>query len=144
VQLGGRKVAGILAEAVWEGEALRAVVLGIGVNVRRDALPPEALTAYWATTVEAALGRPVLRGALLADLLARLDAWAERLDGPDLLAAWARYSVTLGRRVVVASGDERLSGLAEAVDGHGALLLRLDDGSQRRLLAGDVTILDGW
>jgi len=143
VQLGGRKVAGILAEAVWEGEALRAVVLGIGVNVRRDALPPEALTAYRATTVEAALGRPVLRGALLADLLARLDAWAERLDGPDLLAAWARYSVTLGRRVVVASGDERLSGLAEAVDGHGALLLRLDDGSQRRLLAGDVTILDG-
>ncbi|NPV66479.1 MAG: biotin--[acetyl-CoA-carboxylase] ligase [Anaerolineae bacterium] len=142
LQLAGRKVAGILAEAVWSGDALRAVVLGIGVNVQRDALPPAALEAYRATTVEAALGRHCPRGALLGDLLAHLDAWMPRLREPILLEAWTRYNVTLGRRVVVAAGHEQFSGVAEALDNRGALLIRLDNGSLRPLLAGEVTIVD--
>ncbi len=142
VQLAGRKVAGILAEAVWAGDRLSAVALGIGVNVRRDALPPEALEAYRATTVEAALGRPCPRGVLLGDLLAHLDAWMPRVREPILLETWTQYNVTLGRRVDVAAGHERFSGLAEALDDRGALLVRQDDGSLRPLLAGEVTILD--
>ncbi len=142
VQLEGWKVAGILTEAVWVGKVLHAVVLGIGVNVRRDALPPEALAAYRATTIESALGRPISRGALLADLLARLDAWVLRLAEPILLETWARYSVTLDRQVIVAAGSDRLSGLAEALDEQGALWLRLEDGTRRRVVAGEVTIVD--
>lgn len=142
VQLGGRKVAGILAEAVWVGDRLGAVALGIGVNVRRDALPPEALEAYRATTVEAALGHPCPRGALLGDLLAHLDAWMPRVREPILLETWTRYNVTLGRRVNVVAGHEQFSGVAEALDSRCALLVRLDNGSLRPLLAGEVTLLD--
>lgn len=143
VQLAGRKVAGILAEAVWAGDVLSAVVLGIGVNMRRNALPPEALEAYRATTVEATpLGRPCPRGALLGDLLAHLDAWMPRVREPILLETWTQYNVTLGRRVNVAAGHERFSGVAEGLDDRGALLVRLDNGSLRPLLAGEVTIVD--
>ncbi len=140
VLLGGRKVAGILAEAAWQGAQLQGVVLGIGLNVRQDALPPERAAAFHATTLEAELGACPDRGALLADLLARLDDWRARLDSPDLLDAWRARSVTLGRRVDVTSGEERLSGVAEDIDTAGALLLRLESGEVRRLLAGDVTL----
>jgi BirA family transcriptional regulator, biotin operon repressor / biotin---[acetyl-CoA-carboxylase] ligase len=34
VQIRGKKVSGILPEAVWEGDKLLAVVLGMGINVR--------------------------------------------------------------------------------------------------------------
>lgn len=140
VLLGGRKVAGILAEAAWQGAQLQGVVLGIGLNVRQDALPPERAAAFHATTLEAELGSPPDRGALLADLLARLDDWRMRLESPELLDAWRGHSVTLGRRVDVTSGEERLSGVAAEIDAAGALLLRLDSGEVRRLLAGDVTL----
>ena len=74
VLVGGRKVAGILAEAS-EGR----VTLGIGLNVTQSAeqLPPDACTP--ATSLRIELGRTVPRAPLLADLLLELerryDAW---------------------------------------------------------------------
>lgn len=138
VLLGGRKTAGILAEAVWSGQELRAVVLGIGVNVFRHALPDDV--PFPATTLEAALGRPPDRGELLVRLLERVDFWSERLADRALLDACRVYSVTLGQRVTVRAGDTVWVGLAEDLDEQGALLLRTDDGQRHRLLAGDVTL----
>jgi BirA family transcriptional regulator, biotin operon repressor / biotin---[acetyl-CoA-carboxylase] ligase len=68
VLVGGRKVAGILAEAS-EGR----VVLGIGVNVNQAAgeLPPDARTP--ATSLLLETGREVGRAALLVALLERLE-----------------------------------------------------------------------
>ncbi len=138
VLLGGRKTAGILSEAVWSGDDLTAVVLGIGVNVRADALPDAA--ALNATSVEAALGRVPDRWRLLLDLLARIDAWSARLGDAALLDTWRAYSVTLGRCITATLGETAWMGMAEAIDEAGALLLRTDDGQLHRLLAGDVTL----
>ena len=68
VLLGGRKVAGILAEAS-EGR----VVLGVGVNVAQKPgeLPPDARTP--ATSLAIETGRAVDRGDLLVALLERLE-----------------------------------------------------------------------
>jgi len=43
----------------------------------------------------------------------------------------------LGQTVVLEGGS--LRGVAEAVDEQGGLLVRLPDGQQRRVLAGDIT-----
>jgi BirA family biotin operon repressor/biotin-[acetyl-CoA-carboxylase] ligase len=40
ILLDGRKLAGILTEAVWQGDDLRALILGIGINVRQRSLAP--------------------------------------------------------------------------------------------------------
>lgn len=146
VQLNGRKVAGILAEAVWLGDALEAVVLGMGVNVLQETLPPDSAATLNATTIETALGFPPERGEVLARLLARLDAWSPRLADSALLAAWCGYDALAGQRVQVAVGEEVLTGLADGVDEQGALLLRVADGVTqrvvtRRILAGDATVL---
>lgn len=74
VLLGGRKVAGILAEST-EGR----VVLGIGVNANQtaDQLPADAQTEP--TSLRLELGRPVDRAGLLAAILRHVerayDAW---------------------------------------------------------------------
>jgi BirA family transcriptional regulator, biotin operon repressor / biotin---[acetyl-CoA-carboxylase] ligase len=77
VLIGGRKVAGILAESS-EGR----VVLGIGVNVNqtREQLPADAQTEPTSLRVE--LGEQTSRAQLLAAILLRLehayDAWIAR------------------------------------------------------------------
>jgi BirA family biotin operon repressor/biotin-[acetyl-CoA-carboxylase] ligase len=82
VLLGGRKVAGILAEAS-EGR----VVLGIGVNVnqRKAELPVEAQTEPTSLRIET--GGDVDRGELLAEILARLETAYNR---------WLRASAAPG------------------------------------------------
>jgi BirA family biotin operon repressor/biotin-[acetyl-CoA-carboxylase] ligase len=74
VLLGGRKVAGILAESS-EGR----VVLGIGVNANQTADQLPSCTETEPTSLRLELGESVDRARLLAAILARLersyDAW---------------------------------------------------------------------
>ena len=76
---------------------------------------------------------------LLERLGSRYDECAER-GLAFLLADWKKYAGFLGRRVEVRIGDERLSGVALDVDVKGALVLRLEDGATKRVLAGDVSL----
>jgi len=142
LELGGRKAAGLLAEAHLEGQRLGWVVLGMGVNVaqRREDLPPEL--ADRATSVALALRAPVDRAGLLA-------AWAERFvdgyrqlaagePGP-VLAAYRRRLVTLGRRVRADRvGAEPVVGTAVDLTATGGLVVQTDAGARVDVLAADV------
>jgi len=141
----GRKVCGILSEAIWLGDRLTAIVVGIGLNVRVNFAGTE-LSGY-ATSLEAELRQPVDRAALLAELLAHLDRWLARAPDPAIVAAWRARLSTLGARVTVypVSVQEQtplFTGVAEDVDEVGALLVRLETGEVRRVLAGDVTLAE--
>ena len=82
VLIGGRKVAGVLAESS-EGR----VVLGVGINVNQtlEQLPSGAQTEP--TSLQLVLGAPVDRALLLAAVLARLesayDAWVSGTSASD-------------------------------------------------------------
>lgn len=137
-----RKLAGLLTELGFAAETLDWVVVGLGLNVNLDFAsesgPPLSETAASLQTI---LGRPVSRLALLRAYLVRVEEGYEALRaGHSPHPAWAGKLTTLGRQVTVSGPGQTLHGLAEAVDEDGALLLRLADGSLRRVLAGDVTL----
>lgn len=132
VLLNGKKVCGVLTEAVWEGDRLLGAVLGIGVNVRVRFEVPEL--EHTATNVETALGRTFDRIDLLRDLLARIEHWALRLGSAELFTTWRAHLVTLGQPVTVGS----ISGIALDVDPDGALRVQTADGAVQRVMAGDV------
>ncbi|MCW2600252.1 MAG: biotin/acetyl-CoA-carboxylase ligase [Frankiales bacterium] len=112
VLVDGRKVAGLLAEAVGG-----AVVLGIGLNVttRREELPHEQATSLLveqaAITDRETLLKAVLRG--LAGVLGDRDTTSYR-----------ELCSTLGREVrVELPGGASAVGVAEAVDEQGRLVV---------------------
>lgn len=125
----GRKVAGLLAEAEISGGRVRHVILGIGVNV--TAAPGDLPAASLAD-----LGMHHDLGELAVDVVAELLAWTTRaFDAPDrVVAAWSEASATLGRRVRVGG----IEGVGEEVAPDGSLRLRMDDGTQHRVVSGDV------
>lgn len=136
------KCAGLLAEVVGD-----AVVVGIGLNVstRADELPP-VTTGLPATSLLVAGAEHTDRDPLLRALLRGLAGWYSgwRETGGDaelcgLLAAYRRGCSTIGRdvRVHLPTG-EVLSGTATTVDVAGQLVIRTEDGDERRVSAGDV------
>jgi BirA family biotin operon repressor/biotin-[acetyl-CoA-carboxylase] ligase len=122
------------------GWRLEYIVVGIGVNVNvapRDV----ADLAPGATSILAETGREVDRVALLATLLAGVEMRYARLQaGESPHTEWAARLATLGQRVQAVICGEKVTGVAEAVDEDGALLLRTSDGALHRLTAGDVTL----
>lgn len=134
---GDRKLAGVLAESIVEGDAITAVVVGIGLNVRwGDALVGEL--AEIATSLDRCGARVPERRELLEVLLAGLEQRLSMLDTPDLVAEYRAACGTIGRRVRVTLGDEVVEGLARTVTDDGALAVHTDAG-ERVIVAGDVT-----
>mgnify|MGYP003940803489 FL=1 len=143
VLVNGRKVCGILTEATWTGDQLGAVILGIGLNVRVNFAGTELEGI--AGSLEPELGRPVDRHALLANLLGHVYRQATRVHDPALIDDWRRWLRTLGRRVTVfpqAEESEAYPATAEDVDDTGALIVRLDTGERRRIVAADVGLAE--
>jgi BirA family biotin operon repressor/biotin-[acetyl-CoA-carboxylase] ligase len=149
VLVGGKKVCGILAEMQTGADALRAVVVGIGVNINAplSAFPEELRDK--ASSLLLAGGRPVDRAAVAAGLLTHLEKsyvlWLEE-GFPALRSAWEHHAADLiGTQVTVASPEGTVRGSVLGLDIDGALLLREGQtGGVRRLLAGDVTVVGGY
>ena len=139
VLVGGRKLAGILAEAAVQAGALQFIVVGFGVNLRPAAYP--AGLASRATSIEAESTRPADRALVLAEILAALgeryaDLRAGRFDA--ILSAWRQLASSLpGARVEWDSPAGVVRGRAQDIDRHGALLVRVGERIER-LIAGDV------
>jgi BirA family biotin operon repressor/biotin-[acetyl-CoA-carboxylase] ligase len=140
VLVGGKKVCGILVESKVKGNRVDYAVTGIGVNVNiHMADYPEV--AAMATSIYDELGREVSLVRLARALLKELDGFYQGLlAGRPVFESWRNSLVTLGREVSVTSADAVFSGVAEAVEGDGSLLVRRADGSLARVVAGDVTI----
>ncbi|MBO0826896.1 MAG: biotin--[acetyl-CoA-carboxylase] ligase [Streptosporangiales bacterium] len=137
VQVGERKLAGILAERAGD-----AVVVGVGLNVRMSAaeLPTPTATSL-AVEGAASVDDESLLDALLRAFAAAYDDW-RKADG---VVAGARADgyralcTTLGRAVRVhLPGDAVLDGTAADVTESGALVVRDGSGVRHELAAGDV------
>ena len=135
VQINGLKVSGVLPEAIWDDDQLKGVVLGMGVNVRVQ-FDDDAELADKATSMEIALGKALDRVQLIAFVLQRVDYWAGRIGGAELFERWQNRLTTLGRQVSI--GD--VVGIAQRIEPDGALIVQQADGTETRILAGDVLI----
>jgi BirA family biotin operon repressor/biotin-[acetyl-CoA-carboxylase] ligase len=136
VQLNSLKVSGVLPEAIWQGNSLLGIALGMGINVSIDFSGTEL--AQTAISIEPALKRQIDRAEALAYLLSRIDDWYSRLDSGEVFNAWRERLTTLGKQVVLENGEVR--GMAESVDAAGALLVRDADGELHRVIAGDIAL----
>jgi BirA family biotin operon repressor/biotin-[acetyl-CoA-carboxylase] ligase len=87
------------------------------------------------------LGHDVDRATLLARVLTELESIYLSLQNGQfgmVHSQWAAALETLGKRVSVNEFGGTVTGHALRVDADGALVLRLDNGAEKRILAGDV------
>jgi BirA family biotin operon repressor/biotin-[acetyl-CoA-carboxylase] ligase len=92
ILLGQRKVGGILAETRWQGDELKAAVIGIGINIAPQSVSPQNLPVeklnFPVTCVEAEVDHPVNRLECLHEILETVFQWIEQLSSHEFLAAW--------------------------------------------------------
>ncbi len=132
VLVGGRKLAGVLCEAVWQGDQLTGAVLGMGINVRVD-FRGSALEGQ-ATSLETECGRSLERAQLLVHLLERVEHWLGQADSEGIYHTW-RARLCLPTEPVLING---LRGVPEGVAPDGALILRDADGALHQLHGGEL------
>jgi BirA family transcriptional regulator, biotin operon repressor / biotin---[acetyl-CoA-carboxylase] ligase len=139
--VGGRKLAGILAEAVVSGAGVEAVVVGMGLNVRwGDGVPAELAERMVSLNhlTDRLVDRDALLEAFLAELTRRVAQW--ELDPGELVADYRDALTTVGQTVRVEQPAGVLVGMATGVTDDGHLVVEAD-GRRHEISAGDVVHL---
>jgi BirA family transcriptional regulator, biotin operon repressor / biotin---[acetyl-CoA-carboxylase] ligase len=136
-----KKLAGILVENAWEGPVLKVIVIGIGINITRAALPPPVQLLFPATCVEDEVGRSVSRWELLAEVLAQLIELRDMLGSREFFEEWSSHLAFKGERVCI-SGSLKpdLVGRLTGIDPDGDLLIETDDAKYKKVKVGDVRL----
>ena len=139
VLISGRKTAGILVEAVWMGAEVDSVVLGMGVNVGPESVPPPEMLNFPATCVQCESPAPVERFALLHDLLAELIALRPKLASDEFLRSWEESLAFRGQTVRVQLGEtQEIVGQVLGLETDGSLRLVLSGGEIKAVRFGEV------
>jgi BirA family transcriptional regulator, biotin operon repressor / biotin---[acetyl-CoA-carboxylase] ligase len=130
----GRKVGGILCEAVALGSGAAIVVIGLGINTGRSRFVGDLAATAGSLGDRAGGTRPeIVTGAWVR----ALEGWVARLscgDGAAIAAAWTARAEPFGRRVR-AGGVE---GTTVGLDARGLLLIRTGAGDVAAIAGGVV------
>lgn len=140
--VGSKKLGGILTEIRAVPDRIQFAVVGIGINVNYHvAYMPPAIRGI-ATSLAHEAGNCFSRSLILTEILRSLDKWLAVLKHEGkapIITEWLKLSCTIGRSVSVSAGNTTVRGVAQGVDNEGFLVVRLNDGTLRKVFAGDVT-----
>ena len=139
VRVRGAKLSGILIETGNDSGGLW-IAAGIGVNV---AEAPEATGQAATCLADLAPGKHLERtdvfGVLTRYFEARLEQARDAFE--PVRRDWLARAEGLGQRVRVSLGGVPVEGVFEDMAPDGGLILRLPDGSQQTIRAGDVHLI---
>ncbi|NLU81891.1 biotin--[acetyl-CoA-carboxylase] ligase [Rhodococcus sp. HNM0569] len=141
VLIGGRKVAGILAEVASAAPDPTAVVgVGLNVSLTADELPVPTATSLVLEHAATADRDTLVRGLARA-LAQRWSEWAAAgWDVEALADAYRARCATIGQSVrAELPGGRVLLGTAVDIDRDGRLVVQTDDGTRTAVAAGDIT-----
>jgi len=139
-----RKVAGILADATYQGSRLDHLIVGLGVNVNIEMTRFPKTLRKASTSLSHELGREADRSLLTKRIIEEMDKSYQRFELghiSELLDDARRLCSTLGRKVRVTTVEGNLVGHAVGLGDDGQLLVRLNRGVTVPFYAADVVHL---
>ena len=128
-----RKLSGMLSELEAEADRVFFINIGMGINVNNDPTGVEP----GAISLKNMLGREISRVRLLSRFLDEFEERLKNAEFENIISEWKQYTVTLQRQVRIVTQREVTEGLAVDVDENGALIVKLADGSFKKIIYGD-------
>lgn len=144
VQVGHKKVCGILAEMKTSDQGVDFVILGIGlnVNIRLDELDPAFRNV--ATSLCEETGIILSRLRVMEDLVDAIERCYPLFirEGFALIRRqWLRHCDMVGKQLQVVFKENIQTGKMLGIDEDGSLLLEDGQNNVRRVTAGDASIM---
>lgn len=141
VLIDGKKIAGILSETVMQGQKLKGIVLGVGVNLNSnqekiDAIPNKIATSLNIET-QKAIDLKEFLNKLLTEFFEHYDEFLQS-GFLQIKDDYIKRNCFLGKELKVQVFNHMESGLAKAVNDLGELVLEDNNKREIVLTIGDI------
>ncbi len=134
-----KKCAGILLEATWQGQELAGIVIGVGINIFPESLPPADLLQFPATCVQNHTQVPIDRFDFLGNLIAAFFRLRANFNFVNFHNQWENLLAFRGETVYIIENDNiNISGTLSGVELNGDLRLITQDGKSLTFTAAEV------
>lgn len=142
IVMGKRKVCGILTEMDAVPEHVEYVVTGIGINVNTTEFDESIRDV--ATSIYRQTGMDIRRSDIIAGFARYFTAYYERFletgDLSYLADEYNKYLINTGKEVKIIDADREYTAVADGIDECGRLVIKKDDGSVEKIIAGEVSV----
>jgi BirA family biotin operon repressor/biotin-[acetyl-CoA-carboxylase] ligase len=142
ILLSGRKCSGILLEACGSKTDLGAAIVGVGVNVRYAAIPPDLQEL--AICLDEGFGKPVARREVMVGFLGHFQILYQLFESGEhrrIIEKWKNCSsMWNGARILIDDGHRQFGAVTRGITPSGALEVITDEGVEETLFAGDVSV----
>ena len=134
VYLDGKKICGILTEAItnFEEGTVESVIIGIGINIKSDDFPDDVESA-------GCLGAGISRSRLIAEVTNELLNIAVG-DYESFIDYYRSHSLVIGQRIKFIQNGRVTPATAVAIDETGGLEVELENGEHTVLRSGEISI----
>ncbi|WP_405268310.1 biotin--[acetyl-CoA-carboxylase] ligase [Methanobrevibacter sp.] len=144
IMINGKKVCGILTEAVTKFNTIENVIIGVGIDANLDIDQfPEELKAG-TTTLEKELGRKGSENLLIKMFLEEFEEISELFDHEGyeaILKEWRKRSYSIGKIVEVREPfNKYYDAYVVGISKEGALVVEKIDGTLTKVISGECII----
>ena len=143
IMLDGKKICGILTEAVtdFESGSLQYAVMGLGINISRpkDGFPSEISDIASSLYSDEAADNE-LKCYLAAEILNNFFDIYEHTSVERLIDEYKKYSVVLGKRIKVISAGTEYFATAVDIDNDARLVVKDNEGNMHTLSSAEVSV----
>lgn len=144
VLINRRKFCGILVEASWMDGLVNGIIMGIGINISCESVPPAGNQQFPATSLEHETTCLVDRWLLLQNVILALEKWRGKIGSAEFLQEWQDRLAFKGEEVRIEhSGKPSIIGTMKGINDQGNLVLIVDDDREISFEIGDVHLRPG-
>ena len=138
VQVAGKKLSGILSEAIAQDGKIACLIVGVGINVAQPNLSHVGQPAVSLRELGINVAKEDFLQAVLDEFFPRYPAVLEE-GFPILRPAYKERFPFLGKQIAVKNGTGAITGIAQDLSPRGTLLLQTQNGPQE-ILIGDLIV----
>ena len=144
IMINGKKVCGILTEAVTNSNKIETVIIGVGIdaNLTIEDFPEELQSET--TTLENELGRKGDENLLIKLFLEEFEKISELFNHDDyekILKEWRKRSYSIGKIVEVRKPfNKHYDAYVLGISKEGALVVEKNDGTLEKVISGECII----
>ncbi|MEG2382409.1 MAG: biotin--[acetyl-CoA-carboxylase] ligase [Oscillospiraceae bacterium] len=138
IYLNGKKICGILTEAVtdFESGGIECIVVGVGINCQTSDELPEELHEIVGALDTAGISRNRLAAEIVSGIMSGLD----NLSDSSCIDEYRSRSLMTGKHISFTREGKSVSAVVTGINDLGNLLVRSDNGEDIILSSGEVSL----